>query len=165
MASSVRRLRIYTRSGDRGKTSLFNGSRVPKSDHTVKALGDTDELNAHLGVAHFHCTQVSNGLSSHLHEIQSRLLDLSSCIATPLQSTQSTSKLRRTKFAPRHVVTLETWIDELDANLPPLKNFILPVCWTCYSFVFQHRVCWRFSGIIRLFIIVFVSPNVAPGSM
>ncbi len=119
---------MYTRTGDKGKSSLYNGKRKEKSDAIFSALGDTDELNARLGVAREHCKAdvVGEELPSHLVEIQSRLLDIGSTIATPLD-TSTQEQLDRVLFDEQHVTTLEQWIDEMDAHLPPLRNFVLPV--------------------------------------
>ena len=90
-----RRIRVYTRTGDKGKSSLFNGTRSGKNDLVFHALGDTDEVNANLGVAMEHCRLVGERLDAdsscgvtrlitRLGVIQSRLLDAGSAIATPV---------------------------------------------------------------------------------
>eukprot|EP01006_Ploeotia_vitrea_P008673 TRINITY_DN20765_c0_g1_i1.p1 TRINITY_DN20765_c0_g1~~TRINITY_DN20765_c0_g1_i1.p1 ORF type:complete len:242 (+),score=120.59 TRINITY_DN20765_c0_g1_i1:2-727(+) len=121
-----KKINVYTRTGDKGMSSLFNGKRVPKTDGFFHALGATDELNAHLGLAREHCLKTENGLAPYLETIQAHLLDLGSHIATPMQ-TSSESQVERTKFDDASLVTeLEMWIDKLDEDLPPLRNFILP---------------------------------------
>jgi ATP:cob(I)alamin adenosyltransferase len=124
----VRHIKVYTRTGDKGKSSLYNGKRREKSDAIFSALGDTDELNAHLGVAREFCTTdvVGEALPARLVEIQSRLLDIGSVIATPLNSSTE-EQLGRVQFDDAHVDALESWIDEMDAELPALRNFVLPV--------------------------------------
>eukprot|EP00742_Colponemidia_sp_Colp-10_P005428 GILJ01005800.1.p1 GENE.GILJ01005800.1~~GILJ01005800.1.p1 ORF type:complete len:215 (-),score=24.09 GILJ01005800.1:65-709(-) len=122
MSSSIR---IYTRTGDRGSSSLFSGERRSKDDIIFEALGDTDELNAHIGAAKEWCVAVDASLVEKLSEIQSRLLDLGSNIATP-RATSAESKVARTQFDEAHTTVLEEWIDGYDAQLPPLRNFILP---------------------------------------
>lgn len=119
---------MYTRTGDKGSTSLYNGERRSKADPVFEALGHTDELNAQLGVAREHCQQLVDlaELCSQLTVIQSRLLDVGSAIATPID-TSSAAKLSRVTFADAHVVALEKWIDAMDDTLPALRNFILPV--------------------------------------
>jgi cob(I)alamin adenosyltransferase len=117
---------LYTKTGDKGESSLFNGKRKPKDDAIFDALGTVDELNAHVGMSREFCKQVHNGLSDKLEIIQSRLLDIGACVATPIDTTTNESKLKRVQFDEKHVSTLESWIDELDSQLPPLKNFILP---------------------------------------
>ena len=125
-ASPYKKSNLYTRTGDDGTSQLFTGERISKSDATFEALGNTDELNAHIGVAIAHCSSTSNGLESRLEQIQSMLLDVGSAVATPLSSA-SERKQQRAKFdADTALAHLEAWTDELDSKVPPLKNFILP---------------------------------------
>jgi cob(I)alamin adenosyltransferase len=121
----IKRVRIYTKTGDKGKSSLFDGTRRRKDDAVFEALGTVDELNAHIGVAYEFSKQASNGLYEHLEEIQSRLLDVGSCVATPLNSLNQKA-VEATRFDGANTQRLEHWIDELDTKLPPLRNFILP---------------------------------------
>lgn len=116
---------IYTRTGDSGTTSLYNGERRPKTDLIFHALGNVDELNAALGISKEYCLQVQNGIDEKIIEIQSRLFDLGAAIATPINNS-SEEKLKYTEFPAKHTKILESWIDQYDSNLPPLKNFILP---------------------------------------
>lgn len=116
-------MKIYTKTGDKGSSQLYSGQRVSKTNNVFTALGDTDELNAALGVVH--CTVNDEDLSKQLVEIQSRLLDIGSCIATPLSSSSSAKK-SRVSFNDGHVDLLERWIDGHEEKLPSLKNFILP---------------------------------------
>ncbi|GHP03909.1 hypothetical protein PPROV_000266300 [Pycnococcus provasolii] len=128
-------MKIYTRTGDAGESSLYNGERRRKDDLVFEALGDVDELNSVLGVCrHLVETVVpsdadedepSSSVAKQLTEIQSRLLDAGSAVATPLTSEQ-TAKLKRARFPAGCTEQVEAWIDALDAHLPPLTNFILP---------------------------------------
>ena len=120
------RHKVYTKTGDEGSSSLYNGKRRPKDDTLFSALGDVDELNASIGLAREYCAVGDVGLENQLVEIQSRLLDVGSAIATPASSS-STSQLARVVFPLGMAAKLETWIDEFDKELPPLTNFILPV--------------------------------------
>lgn len=115
--------------------------RRSKADDYFSALGDTDELNANLGVVRSHCVLPETGISDQRHdkelietlhqldeqlsEIQSRLFDVGAHLATPQQSSNEAQR-HRTKFAEHHVDQLEEWIDAMESVLPPLKNFILP---------------------------------------
>ncbi len=90
-------------------------------------LGHQDELNAAIGVASEYCMLSNNGLQPMLSEIQSRLFDLGAAVATPVHSS-SEAKVAYTKFSPKFTARLEEWIDDLDAKLPPLTNFVIPVC-------------------------------------
>lgn len=125
MSSSMK---IYTKTGDKGTSGLFNGERRPKDDQVFEALGVCDELNAQVGLCLELCER-EDGLKdvcSWLEEVSSRLFDVGSAVATPINTTTSTSKLNRTAFAESHVAWLENLIDEMDEELPQLKNFILP---------------------------------------
>ena len=128
---AVRPFKVYTRTGDEGSSSLFNGQRRQKDDAVFAALGDSDELNGAIGLARAHCAVESgNGAAHvipHLESIQSSLLDLGSAIATPLK--QSTAEqLSRAAFdnSGERTTQLEEWMDAMDVELPPLRNFILP---------------------------------------
>ena len=126
-----RSFKIYTRTGDQGTSSLFNGQRRRKDDLVFKALGDSDELNAALGLARAYCevdgSVRSAALLDPLGKVQSRLLDLGSAIATPLGQS-SEKRLARVAFDDSGTSTtqLEQWMDAMDAELPELRNFILP---------------------------------------
>ena len=127
---------IYTKTGDNGTSSLYDGQRRPKSDDIFGAMGDVDELNSLVGLAREHCAALDSRpapvdcetsvlLSDCLEEIQSRLFDIGAAIATP-SSSASERKVALTRFDTGGVARLEGWIDEIDATLPPLRNFILP---------------------------------------
>lgn len=105
-------------------------------------MGTIDELNAHLGLVHEYCVQSNNGLDSYISEIQSRLFDLGSHVAVPRSSSMEAKKLR-TDFDDQHLESLEAWIDKLDAQLPPLKNFILPSGGLCSSQLHISRAVSR----------------------
>lgn len=121
-SSSPSHVRIYTRGGDGGKSSLFTGERRLKDDAVFHALGDVDELNAHLGVVLTHAPHMEGEVLA----IQSRLMDVGSCVATPT-STASEERLKRVALdVTRSVEEMESWIDAMEAALPPLRNFILP---------------------------------------
>jgi len=111
-----------------GKSSLFTGERRSKEDVIFHCLGDVDELNANIGVVRQFSgqTPIFSELDRYLEEVQSRLLDIGTAIATPKSSEVSEARLVRASFDFKHVQTLESWIDSLDSTLPPLKNFILP---------------------------------------
>ncbi|KAJ2958368.1 hypothetical protein NQZ79_g6056 [Umbelopsis isabellina] len=124
-------MKVYTRTGDKGTSALYTGERRPKDDQIFEALGTTDELTSHLGMAREYCDAQNNGLSEKLEVIQCLLQDIGSNIATPKGGA---NEFKRGRFIivivfdekGSHVKDLEDWIDELDSQLPPLKNFILP---------------------------------------
>lgn len=126
MTKARRKIKVYTKTGDAGESSLYNMERLPKVDQCFCALGDADELNAHVGLAREHCIASKIDLEEKLAEIQSRLLDVGSAIATPLDTSTETQLKRAAFRGEEHTATLEEWIDTLDKELPPLKNFILP---------------------------------------
>lgn len=136
-------MKIYTKTGDKGTSSLYSGERRSKSDPTFAALGDVDELNSIVGVAREHASAIDLMLSQQLEIIQSRLLDVGSAVATPIP-TSSSHKLQRTAFPADATVSLEGWIDSWSAELPPLTNFILPSGGLASSFLHMARaVCRR----------------------
>jgi len=117
-------MKIYTRGGDAGETSLFGGERVRKSAPRVSAYGEVDELNSVLGVARAELSH--EDLRAKLETIQSSLFDLGGELATP----NAPARDARGKVGPRvadaDVTELERWIDQLESELEPLRNFILP---------------------------------------
>eukprot|EP00271_Cylindrocystis_brebissonii_P002058 TRINITY_DN12400_c0_g1_i1.p1 TRINITY_DN12400_c0_g1~~TRINITY_DN12400_c0_g1_i1.p1 ORF type:complete len:260 (+),score=36.67 TRINITY_DN12400_c0_g1_i1:43-822(+) len=124
--ASSRRYKIYTKTGDKGTSSLYNGERRRKDDDVFEALGDVDELNSALGLAREHCVQQKlEDLCEQLAEVQSRLLDVGSAVATPLD-TSGTHKVKRVEFDGESIARVEGWVDAMEETLPPLTNFILP---------------------------------------
>ena len=113
-------MKIYTKTGDRGETSLFGGGRAPKDALRIEAYGTVDELNAFLGLAVRHCT--SADLTSRLERVQGELFQVGADLATPLDA--KTNYITRLDEAP--IQRLEAEIDEWEAILPPLTSFILP---------------------------------------
>ncbi|KAI9090079.1 Adenosylcobalamin biosynthesis, ATP:cob(I)alamin adenosyltransferase-like protein [Phlyctochytrium arcticum] len=122
-----RRVKVYTRTGDKGTSSLFNGERRPKNDDVFEALGSTDELSSLLGLAQAHASTDNAFLNSKIQKIQSLLQDIGSNVATP-RTNATEARLARTQFDPDGTLVkeLENWIDEFDTELPPIRNFILP---------------------------------------
>ena len=115
-------MKIYTRTGDRGETSLFDGTRVPKDDVRVAAYGDVDELNAAIGAARTHVTRAE--VSALLIEVERDLFALGGQLANPAGA--SPKKVAKSDLPEERVRRLEEAIDALEADLPPLKRFILP---------------------------------------
>jgi cob(I)alamin adenosyltransferase len=113
-------MKIYTRTGDDGSTSLFSGGRVPKYHLRVEAYGTVDELNSVIGVAR--ALKPAASTDTYLTRIQHQLFHLGADLATPLDA--KTSYVVRVDAA--QVTWLETSIDALTAELPPLTAFILP---------------------------------------
>ena len=115
----VRLTRIYTRAGDKGETSLGDGSRVPKLDCRIGAFGTVDELNSALGVA-----LAEPGLPERLRDplgrIQNDLFDVGADLSVPFGIGD------RLRVEQRQIQWLEQLCDELNADLPELKSFVLP---------------------------------------
>lgn len=119
----VQLTRIYTRSGDKGRTALADGRRVPKHDLRVAAYGTVDEANAALGLARLHCAGLPE-LDAMLARIQNELFDLGADLATPPADGEAPGAALR--ILPEQVERLEREIDALNADLAPLKSFVLP---------------------------------------
>jgi cob(I)alamin adenosyltransferase len=117
-------MKIYTRGGDTGETSLFGGERVRKNAPRVAAYGEVDELNSALGVARAELGDAD--LCAKLETIQSSLFDLGGELATPAIADRAARGKAGPRVAERDVLELETWIDQLETELEPLRNFILP---------------------------------------
>jgi cob(I)alamin adenosyltransferase len=114
-------MKIYTKTGDRGETSLFAGGRVDKDALRVEAYGTVDELNACLGVV---CAQLADGeVFECLRRIQVELFDMGADLATPM--TAATRK-PIPRIREEQTTRLEEWIDRYEEELPPLTRFILP---------------------------------------
>lgn len=116
-------MKIYTRGGDDGETSLFGGGRVPKADARIEALGDVDELNAALGWALSGMEDPDS--RGRLESVQHDLFALGAELATPAAAAGRT-RPETPGLRPGRTEELERWIDEVEAELPPLKAFVLP---------------------------------------
>lgn len=112
-------MKIYTKTGDTGDTSLFGGKRIPKSSIRIDAYGTVDELNAQLGV--IRALKPFADVESILAKIQNQLFILGADLATPLDVTPTNVK----RIKQNEIQFLETTIDQLDSQLEPLKSFIL----------------------------------------
>lgn len=117
-------VKIYTRTGDEGETSLFDGTRVRKSDARVDAYGDVDELNAWLGLALTHLDHRLPTVERALLQIQRDLFALGASLADP--ANRIADRVTKAVLTDDDVTRLEHVIDELEAGLPPLRRFILP---------------------------------------
>jgi cob(I)alamin adenosyltransferase len=133
----VRLTKIYTRGGDRGKTSLGDGSRVAKHDLRVAAYGTVDEANAVIGLARLHTEATEDGM---LARIQNDLFDLGADLCRPGSDPNEPDTLR---IQPRQVLRLEHEIDALNADLQPLESFVLPGGRPPAAFLHQARTVVR----------------------
>ncbi len=119
--------KIYTRTGDKGTTSLFTGERIHKNSPFIHALGTVDEGNSAIGMALSFLPKESflQKIRDQLETIQHALFDVGAALATP-RTSKSESKLEKTRFSHEAIDLLEHWIDEMELQLPALKTFILP---------------------------------------
>ncbi|MBI2012739.1 cob(I)yrinic acid a,c-diamide adenosyltransferase [Candidatus Curtissbacteria bacterium] len=119
-------MRIYTKSGDNGTTSLFGGKRVDKNSGRIEAYGTVDELNSLIGVIISGFTKVEPSikvqpLTEKLLRVQEELFILGADLSAPIDL-----KVKVPRITKRHVSRLEQEIDSWDKNLPKLRSFILP---------------------------------------
>lgn len=112
-------MKIYTKRGDQGTTSLFGGTSIEKNHIRLHAYGTVDELNSVLGMS------LANKMSDKgkliVTDIQTQLFILGADLATP-----KTKKTKINRVGTEEIELLERWIDELEQDLPPLTSFILP---------------------------------------
>ncbi|MBO0993380.1 cob(I)yrinic acid a,c-diamide adenosyltransferase [Bacillus sp. SD088] len=117
-------MKIYTKTGDKGTTSLVYGSRISKHDIRVDAYGTIDEANSMIGLALSHLHNMENAeinnLKKAFHKIQTMLFHVGAELSTPPE------KEVAWKVLEKDVLELETLIDEWEEKIPQLKNFILP---------------------------------------
>ena len=130
-------MKIYTKTGDKGETSLLGGKRVPKDHIRIEAYGTIDELNSFLGVVRDSIEDISQQMI--LESVQNNLFTIGSLLANEGKSSKYIPDLN-----PEAVLALEKAMDEMDATLSPLTNFILPGGHTIVSFCHIARcVCRR----------------------
>ncbi len=139
-------MKIYTKTGDKGDTSLFGGQRVPKDALRIEAYGTVDELNSVLGIVR--ADNQEKEIDSIIRRIQNDLFVLGADLATP-RSQRSKSIKRIDANDSRH---LEKTIDQLEEHLKPLKTFILPGGSSVASRLhFARTVCRRAErSVVRL---------------
>lgn len=129
--------KIYTRGGDKGETSLGSGDRVKKHDVRVAAYGTSDETNAVIGLARLHTEGDADAM---LARIQNDLFDLGADLCTPEGRNRSDGALR---IVDEQVERLEREIDAMNADLEPLKSFILPGGTAASSYLHLARTVAR----------------------
>ena len=121
----VRLTRIYTRTGDSGKTQLSDLSPISKTDPRVEAYGDVDEANSAIGIA-----LASGGLSKDvaavLRAVQNEMFDVGADLSNPLRVADSADTPSQLRITQGYIDRLEAWCDQFGDPLPNLKSFILP---------------------------------------
>ncbi len=139
-------MKVYTKTGDQGKTSLIGGTKVEKSNLRIEAYGNVDELNSFIGL--LRDQDVNSSRQEILQFIQDTLFVIGSIMAT----TPGYTKFKLPEITDAHILRLENEIDKMDAELPPLKYFILPGGHQSVSYAHVCRtVCRRTErSIIRI---------------
>jgi len=136
-------MKIYTKTGDQGTTSLFGGKRVFKSDLRIDAYGTVDELNSYVGL--LRDQKVNKKRKEVLVEIQDRLFTIGSILATE----PGNVKVKIPALQETDITFLEKQIDEMDSQLPPMKSFVLPGGHPSVSFGHVARtVCRRAERLV-----------------
>ncbi|HHS95217.1 MAG TPA: cob(I)yrinic acid a,c-diamide adenosyltransferase [Phaeodactylibacter sp.] len=134
--------KIYTKTGDKGQTSLYGGRRLPKSHIRIDAYGTVDELNAFIGLIRDQLTNEAQ--RGTLKTIQDRLFTIGSNLAS-----DPSKELPTPHILDSDIELLEIQMDEMDKELPPLKNFILPGGHPTVSYCHVARcVCRRAERIV-----------------
>lgn len=116
--------KIYTKTGDGGTTALGSGKRVPKHDKRIDAYGTVDETNAVLGIVRTHLAGDETGVDAQLARIQNDLFDLGADLCIP--DTGEKLPYEPLRISAAQVTWLEEQIDAMNAELQPLRSFILP---------------------------------------
>jgi cob(I)alamin adenosyltransferase len=136
-------MKIYTKTGDQGETSLIGGTRVPKYHLRIEAYGTVDELNSWIGLIRDQEMATSN--KELLLEIQDRLFTIGSLLA----SDPDKSKMKLPVLHQQDIDLLEQEMDKMEENLPPLKSFILPGGHSTVSYIHIARcVCRRTERLV-----------------
>jgi cob(I)alamin adenosyltransferase len=131
-------MKIYTKTGDKGSTSLIGGTRVPKYHLRIEAYGTVDELNSHIGL--IRCQKIDTHHQSVLKEIQDRLFTIGASLAADPE----TSRMKIPDLHAEDITLLETEMDAMNSLLPELKHFILPGGNTVVSYCHIARcICRR----------------------
>ena len=135
--------KIYTKTGDKGETALYGGTRVSKASTRVEAYGTIDELNAFIGVAKSHIDD--KDCIEQLAKIQYDLFTLGSEAATPLDKIHlANGKFRLpVTIKEEDISELEVWMDKMDESLEPLQFFILPGGGKAATFLHVARTICR----------------------
>ncbi len=138
--------KIYTKTGDKGQTSLIGGRRVPKHHIKIEAYGTADELNAFVGVLH------DQDIDPHYRHILARIQDRVFVAESLLARDQGAEDFKLPQLSEEDILLLEREIDSMNEALPPLGNFILPAGHPAVSGAHVCRVVCRRAErlIIRL---------------
>lgn len=131
-------MKVYTKTGDKGTTALLGGARVPKHHIRIESYGTVDELNSYIGL--IRDQSLTKEQTEELIEIQDRLFTLGAILATQPEK----KNVKIPALNESDIVFLETSIDQMEEDLPPMKSFVLPGGNTTVSFIHIARcVCRR----------------------
>lgn len=131
-------MKVYTKTGDKGTTALLGGARVPKHHIRIESYGTVDELNSYIGL--IRDQSLTKEQTEELIEIQDRLFTLGAILATQPEK----KNVKIPALNESDIVFLETSIDKMEEDLPPMKSFVLPGGNTTVSFIHIARcVCRR----------------------
>lgn len=138
-------MKIYTKTGDKGTTALFGGTRVPKHHIRIESYGTVDELNSYIGL--IRDQNIEQSYKDVLIHIQDRLFTVGAILATdPEKATLKSGKERLNipKISEENIERLEKEMDQMNDSLPPMTNFVLPGGHQTVSFCHIARcVCRR----------------------
>lgn len=156
-------MKIYTKTGDKGETSLFGGTRVKKYDLRIEAYGTVDELNSYIGL--IRDQKIDSATFDSLIKIQNELFTLGAMLATPPDKEKLKSgkdRLKISKINDAAIQFLENEMDKMNETLPSMKNFILPGGHTTVSYCHIARcVCRRTERLtVELNDIKYVNDNI-----
>jgi cob(I)alamin adenosyltransferase len=154
-------MKIYTKTGDQGTTSLFGGTRVAKHHIRIESYGTVDELNSHIGLVRDQ--EIEGSSKKALTKIQTELFTLGAMLATPPEKATLKSgkeRLNIPKISDSSIQFLEDQIDLMNTQLPPMTHFILPGGHQTVSFCHVARcVCRRAE---RLSVLLSEETTVSP---
>ncbi|MDJ0644935.1 MAG: cob(I)yrinic acid a,c-diamide adenosyltransferase [Flavobacteriaceae bacterium] len=143
-------MKIYTKTGDKGTTALYGGTRVPKYNVRIEAYGTADELNSFIGL--IRDQKIDTRTSETLLKIQNEIFTIGAMLATPPEKEVLKSGKKRLNIhtvSPEHIEFLEKEIDFMEKFLQPMTNFILPGGHQTVSFCHIARcVCRRAERLI-----------------
>jgi len=131
-------MKIYTKTGDKGETSLIGGTRVPKFHLRIECYGTVDELNSYVGL--IQCQDIDPHAQQILKEVQDRLFTIGASLAADPEK----SRMKIPDLKPEDITLLETEMDTMNELLPELKHFVLPGGNTIVSYCHLARcICRR----------------------
>jgi cob(I)alamin adenosyltransferase len=133
-------MKIYTKTGDKGKTSLFTGKRVSKHDLRIESYGTVDELNSYIGLIKDHAPEGED--LSLMHRIQDRLFTIGSILATEPEK-KGDQRFKTPEISEEDITVLEKSMDRMNNELPEMTHFVLPGGHPTVSFCHVGRTICR----------------------